>query len=97
MYDTLVACVEERRQKQEAIIAMGHLQAAGSQISEGDQSERLIIGGLEGIPSSVFPSQSLTELWAISTGNSRLPTATRYAMPAVRYPCLLQKKITATE
>lgn len=44
-------------QKQEAIIAMGHLQAAGSQISEGDQSERLIIGGLEGIPSSVFPSQ----------------------------------------
>ncbi len=35
----------------------GHLQAAGSQISEGDQSERLIIGGLEGIPSSVFPSQ----------------------------------------
>lgn len=36
---------------------MGHLQAAGSQISEGDQSERLIIGGLEGIPSSVFPSQ----------------------------------------
>ena len=57
MYDKLVACVEERRQKQEAIIAMGHLQAAGSQISEGDQSERLIIGGLEGIPSSVFPSQ----------------------------------------
>ena len=57
MYDTLFACVEERRQKQEAIIAMGHLQAAGSQISEGDQSERLIIGGLEGIPSSVFPSQ----------------------------------------
>lgn len=97
MYDKLVACVEERRQKQEAIIAMGHLQAAGSQISEGDQSERLTSADSKGfLPVSSLP-KSLTELWAISTGNSRLPTATRYAMPAVRYPCLLQKKITATE
>ena len=97
MYDKLVACVEERRQKQEAIIAMGHLQAAGSQISEGDQSERLIIGGLEGIPSSVFPSQITYGALGHIHREQQIANRNEIRYAAVRYPCLLQKKITATE
>lgn len=77
---------------------MGHLQAAGSQISEGDQSERLIIGGLEGIPSSVFPSQITYGALGHIHREQQIANRNeiRYAL-AVRYPCLLQKKITATE
>ena len=36
------------------IIAMGHLQATGSEISERDKSERTIIGGLESISPEAF-------------------------------------------
>ena len=37
------------------IIAMGHLHAAGAEISENDRSERTIIGGLEFVSSDTFP------------------------------------------
>jgi exonuclease SbcD len=37
------------------IIAMGHLQATGSEISENDRSERTIIGGLECVSPEAFP------------------------------------------
>lgn len=56
LYDLLLQRIEERRQTGEAVIAMGHLQLAGSRLSEDDSSERLIIGGLEGIPSQIFSS-----------------------------------------
>ncbi|MFI3263264.1 MAG: exonuclease SbcCD subunit D C-terminal domain-containing protein [Rikenellaceae bacterium] len=36
------------------IVAMGHLQATGSEISERDKSERTIIGGLEAISPEAF-------------------------------------------
>ena len=39
------------------IIAMGHLQATGSEISENDRSERTIIGGLECISPEAFDQQ----------------------------------------
>lgn len=39
------------------IIAMGHLQATGSQLSLGDRWERTIIGGLESVSSDSFPEQ----------------------------------------
>lgn len=38
------------------IIAMGHLQATGSEISENDRSEHTIIGGLECVKPSCFDS-----------------------------------------
>lgn len=38
----------------EPIIAMGHLQATGSEISENDRSERTIIGGLECVSPEAF-------------------------------------------
>ena len=37
------------------IIAMGHLHAAGAEVSENDRSERTIIGGLEYVSSDTFP------------------------------------------
>lgn len=54
LYDTLLQQVEQQKQPEEAIIAMGHLQAAGSQLSENDPSERMIIGGLEGLSANIF-------------------------------------------
>ena len=36
------------------IIAMGHLHAAGAEVSENDRSERNIIGGLESVSSEAF-------------------------------------------
>lgn len=36
------------------IIAMGHLQATGAELSENDRSERTVIGGLEGVSPDAF-------------------------------------------
>ena len=40
------------KQRYSTIIAMGHLQASGAEVSVGDNSEHAIIGGMEGIDSS---------------------------------------------
>ncbi len=40
--------------KNKIIIAMGHLQATGSEISQNDRAERTIIGGLESISPDAF-------------------------------------------
>lgn len=39
------------------VIAMGHLQATGAELSENDRSERAVIGGLEGVSSDAFDRQ----------------------------------------
>ncbi len=36
------------------VIAMGHLQMSGARVSDGDRSERMVIGGLEGIGAESF-------------------------------------------
>lgn len=36
------------------VIAMGHLQASGAEVSGDDRSERAVIGGLEGVSSDAF-------------------------------------------
>ncbi|MDR2919825.1 MAG: exonuclease SbcCD subunit D C-terminal domain-containing protein [Tannerella sp.] len=51
MYEMLYDQVKDQK---EPIIAMGHLQATGSEISENDRSERTIIGGLECISPESF-------------------------------------------
>ncbi|GBU08073.1 exonuclease [Bacteroidales bacterium] len=53
MYEAVYEVVKD---KQQPIIAMGHLQATGSEISENDRSERTIIGGLESISPDSFAS-----------------------------------------
>lgn len=39
------------------VIAMGHLQATGAELSENDRSERAVIGGLEGVSPDAFDRQ----------------------------------------
>jgi len=51
MYDNLLEKVHD---KAVPVIAMGHLQATGSEISENDRSERTIIGGLECVSPEAF-------------------------------------------
>jgi exonuclease SbcD len=53
MYRALLERVEDR---DKPVIAMGHLQATGSEISEADRAERTIIGGLECISPETFDS-----------------------------------------
>lgn len=54
MYETVYREIGQRKVPEDAIIAMGHLQAANCALSEDDGSERLLIGGLEGIPADTF-------------------------------------------
>jgi exonuclease SbcD len=51
MYEAIYSIAKS---KGEPIIAMGHLQATGSEISENDRSERTIIGGLECVSPDSF-------------------------------------------
>ena len=51
MYDNLFERVCD---KAAPVIAMGHLQATGSEISENDRTERTIIGGLECVSPEAF-------------------------------------------
>ncbi|NDW11912.1 exonuclease subunit SbcD [Bacteroides sp. 214] len=57
LYRQLIAHTEIKRTSSQALIAMGHLQATGSEIAEKDHSERTIIGGLESISPDVFDGQ----------------------------------------
>ena len=47
----------QRRKDGQALVAVGHLQAAGSEIAERDFSERTIIGGLECVSPDTFTEQ----------------------------------------
>lgn len=51
------AIFEQVKDKKQPIIAMGHLQATGSEISENDRSERTVIGGLECISPDSFAKE----------------------------------------
>lgn len=51
MYEAIYEIVKD---KDDPVIAMGHLQATGSEISEDDRSERTIIGGLELVSPDAF-------------------------------------------
>ena len=47
LYTQLLQRLWARRKTNQAILAIGHLQATGSEIAEKDYSERTVIGGLE--------------------------------------------------
>ena len=47
----------QRRKDGQALVAVGHLQATGSEIAERDFSERTIIGGLECVSPGTFTEQ----------------------------------------
>jgi exonuclease SbcD len=51
MYEKLYESIPDQTKP---VIALGHLQATGTELSEGDRSERTIIGGLEGVSPDAF-------------------------------------------
>lgn len=57
LYTCLQQRAVSRRKEGQAIVAMGHLQATGSEIAERDFSERTIIGGLECVTPDAFTEQ----------------------------------------
>ncbi len=57
LYTQLLQRTWERRKGGQSIMAIGHLQATGSEIAEKDYSERTVIGGLECVSPEVFSEQ----------------------------------------
>ncbi|MEG2666694.1 MAG: exonuclease SbcCD subunit D C-terminal domain-containing protein, partial [Bacteroidales bacterium] len=53
-YQKLLQVLNLEREKEEAVVMMGHLQATGSELLAGDRSERTIIGGLESVLPEAF-------------------------------------------
>ena len=57
LYTQLLHRAWDRRKGGQSIMAIGHLQATGSEIAEKDYSERTVIGGLECVSPEVFTEQ----------------------------------------
>ncbi len=57
LYARLLQRLWARRKTNQAILAVGHLQAIGSEIAEKDYSERTVIGGLECVSPDAFSEQ----------------------------------------
>lgn len=57
LYARLQQRAASRKKEGQAIVAIGHLQATGSEIAERDFSERTIIGGLECVSPDAFTEQ----------------------------------------
>ena len=57
LYARLPERALQRRKDGQALVAVGHLQATGSEIAERDFSERTIIGGLECVSPDAFTEQ----------------------------------------
>ena len=54
LYTQLLQRLWKRRKENQSILAIGHLQAIGSEIAEKDYSERTVIGGLECVSPDTF-------------------------------------------
>ena len=57
LYARLLKYALKKRTDGQALVAVGHLLATGSEIAEKDHSERIIIGGLESVLPESFPEQ----------------------------------------
>jgi exonuclease SbcD len=54
LYNETFECTNRKKQKGQAIIAMGHLHTQHAEITELDKTERLIMGGVECVPATAF-------------------------------------------
>lgn len=57
LYARLLKYALKKRTDGQALVAVGHLLATGSEIAEKDHSERIIVGGLESVSPESFPEQ----------------------------------------
>ncbi len=58
-YEACCRELDKIRKTGQPVIAMGHLQATGSEISENDRSERTVIGGLESVSPEAFDRREI--------------------------------------
>lgn len=84
----------ELRDEGKPVIAMGHLQATGSEISDDDRSERTVIGGVEGISPDAFDAQIFIRLWGIFIVRNECPGERMYVIQELLFLCLSPKKVT---
>ncbi len=56
LYQHLYRIIAERKETNQAIIAMGHLHISNAQMSP-DSERRIVSGGLDGLPSDIFDSR----------------------------------------
>lgn len=59
LYSRLLERALAKKKKEMAVVAIGHLQATGSEIADRDYSERTIIGGLECVSPAAFSGEIL--------------------------------------
>lgn len=95
MYEGLFSCVKG---KPGPLVAMGHLQATGSEISEYDRSERTVIGeGWSACLRIPLIGRLPIRPWGICIVLSGFPGVRMCVMRAPRFPCLLRRGITGRE
>lgn len=97
LYARLLKYALKKRTDGQALVAVGHLLATGSEIAEKDHSERIIIGGLESVSPESFPEQIVYTALGISTRLSAYRAGRISVMPAVPYLCRLPRSIITTE
>jgi exonuclease SbcD len=54
IYEAGISYVEQKKKKEEALIVTGHLHTLNAGLSENDRCERLIAGGVEAVPATIF-------------------------------------------
>lgn len=80
LYEELYRRVNSIKKTNQAIVAMGHLQALGSDIAKIDHSEKMVVGGLEGVNTGVFKKFDYTALGHIHKAQRLAKTdSIRYA------------------
>ena len=85
LYARLLQRLWARRETNQAILAVGHLQATGSEIAEKDYSERTVIGGLECVSPDTFSEKiAYTALGHIHRPQS-LSEKVRYCGSPLKY------------
>ena len=92
LYEQLFNKVKE---KGIPVVAMGHLQATGSEISEDDRSERTVIGGLECVSPDAFNLMKplLIPHWGICIAPNVYPIGRMCVIPELLCLCLLLRRI----
>lgn len=97
LYARLLKYALKKRTDGQALVAVGHLLATGSEIAEKDHSERIIIGGLESVSPESFPEQIVYTALGHIHKAQRVSGRRISVMPAVPYLCRLPRSIITTE
>lgn len=79
LYNELFKIVSQIKTPHQFIVAMGHLQTVGAELSESDTSERAIIGGMDAISPSVFDQADYVALGHIHKAQKAGRESVRYS------------------